>query len=42
VWNGGNALRVGAISEESKNALEARHVATALIPAQKINVGLLE
>ena len=28
VWDGGNALRVGAISEESKNAVEARHAAS--------------
>jgi hypothetical protein len=38
VWDGGNALRVDAISEGGKNALEARRVATMLPLARKINV----
>jgi hypothetical protein len=32
------ALRVGAIGEEGKNAAEARRAATAPPPARKINV----
>jgi hypothetical protein len=42
VWDGGNALRVGAIIEERKNAAKARRAATALPLARTINVCLRE